>query len=251
MRIAIVLLSIVWKIYFGIFFLISIVLFYPIILPFLFSEKGKKRSFRLFVIWSWTVRLFGFYSVRKIKNFKPPNGPYIIVANHTSFLDIFLLPSILPFNPFLFLGKSEILMYPLLKTYFKRLNIPVYRGSGIRAARSLIKASKALKEGWSLAIFPEGGIPEYGHPKMIPFKNGAFQLAKSANVPIVPVTFLNNYRLLSEPKKILRPARPGRSDVFIHQYISIEEVQALSKKELNAKCFSIVNGPIVSSRKEM
>ena len=250
MRIAIVLLSIVWKIYFGLCFLISTLLFYPIILPFLFSEKGKKRSFRLFVAWSWVVRIFGFYSVRKVKNFDIPKGPYIIVANHTSFLDIFLLPSIMPINPFLFLGKSEILRYPLIKTYFKRLNIPVYRGSGIRAARSLIKASKALKQGWSLAIFPEGGIPDNYHPKMIPFKDGAFQLAKSANVPIVPVTFLNNYRLLSDPEKIFSSARPGRSEVFIHQYVSVEEVQSLSKRELNEKCFSIVNGPIVSSEKE-
>ena len=235
-----------WKTYFGICFLISLFIFYPIIFPFLFSEKGKKKAFKLFVAWSWCVRIFGFYPVKKMVNNPLPEGPYIIVANHASYLDIFLLPSILPTHPFLFLGKSEILKYPLIKTYFKRLNIPVYRGKRVRAAKSLIIASKALKKDWSLVIFAEGEIPKgITHPKMVPFMDGAFQLAKNAKVPIVPVTFLNNYKRFSDPEEMDGPAGPGICKVYIHPFISVEEIASLDKEKLNQKCFDVVNGPIL------
>jgi 1-acyl-sn-glycerol-3-phosphate acyltransferase len=154
------------------------------------------------------------------------------------------MPSILPKERFLFLGKSEILKYPLIKTYFKRLNIPVFRKSPVKAAKSLIRAKQEVKKGWSLVIFPEGGIPDYHTPKMIEFKEGAFQLAKSCKVPIVPVTFTNNHLLFSDPSNTFGPARPGTSHVYVHPFISIDEVKSLSQMELSDKCFEIVNGPI-------
>ena len=245
MRIVFTLLSLLWKLYFGILFLISLLFFYPIIFPFLFSERGKKISFKLFVVWSWAVRCFGFYFVKREVNNHLPEGPYIIVANHSSYLDIFLMPSILSSQPFLFLGKSEILKYPLIKTYFKRLNIPVYRGSSIKSARSLIRAAKEVRRGWSLVIFPEGGIPETEHPKLSPFKDGAFQLAKNVNVPIVPITFMNNYKLFSDPEHLFGPAGPGICKVHIHPTITVEEILTLSQEELNKKCFDTINAPIL------
>ena len=238
------LFSLIWKLYFGSCFAISALLFYPIIFPFLFSEYGKKTSFKLFVAWSWTVRIFGFYSVKRLTNAELPEGPFVIAANHTSYLDIFLLPSILPSNRFLFLGKSEILRYPLLKTYFKQLNIPVYRDNAMKSARSFIRARKEVKKGWSLVIFPEGGIPEVDHPTMIPFKDGAFQLAKSSKIPIVPLTYVNNYELMGELESFLSIARPGISYIHIHPFISKEKVVSMNKDELNELCFDIISAPL-------
>lgn len=207
-------------------------------------------SFRLFVAWSWSVRVFGFYRVQKMENHKIPEGPYIIIANHSSYLDIFLMPSIVSNQPFLFLGKSEILSYPLIKTYFKRLNIPVHRNNAIKAARSLVAASKEVRKGWSLVIFPEGGIPDDNNPKMIPFKDGAFQLAKSINVPIVPITYVNNFKLFSDPTNLFESARPGVSKVYIHESISKEEVESLTQFQLKEKCFNIINAPILAEHPE-
>ena len=240
----------IWKLYFGLMFILSTLLFYPIIVPFLWSEQGKKKSFKLFVAWSWTVRLFAFIRVKKVKNASIPQAPYIIVANHSSYLDIFLLPSIIPNHPFLYLGKSEILKYPLIKTYFKRLNIPVYRNNAIKAAKSLVYASKEVKKGWSLVIFPEGGIPDNNHPKMIPFKDGAFQLAKNAKVPIVPMTYTNNSVLLSEPFNLFRSARPGVCKVHIHETIEKETIASLTVEELKKRCFETINSPILQDHPE-
>lgn len=218
---------------------------YPFIAPLLNSIKNKKRAFKLFVIWSWIFRVFGFYFVRKRKESELPKGPFLIVANHASYLDIFLMYSILPKQPFLFLGKSEILSYPLIKTFFKKLNIPVYRNNKRKAAESVISALKEIKNGWGIMIFPEGGIPDINSPKMVPFKKGAFILAKQGNIPIVPITFTNNFFLFSDPTKILGPAMPGISQVYIHEYIDLDVIQRLSLEELSDYCFEIINGPIL------
>lgn len=234
-------LSLLWKLYIAVIFILSAILFYPIILPFLFSEQGKHRAFKLFILWSWTVRVCCFYHVKKVGNAELPEGPFIIIANHASYLDIFLLPSIISKQRFLFLGKAELLQYPLIKTYFKRLHIPVYRNSPIKSAKSLVHAAKAIKAGWSLVIFPEGGIPDVQAPNLVPFKEGAFQLAKSRKVPIVPITFANNFKLFSDPTVIFGPAKPGISRVYIHPYLSKERINEMSQEAIKKHCFEIID----------
>jgi 1-acyl-sn-glycerol-3-phosphate acyltransferase len=93
-------------------------------------------------------------------------------------------------------------------------------------------------------IFPEGGIPDEDNPKMIPFKRGAFILAKQAQLPIVPMTFLNNYKLFSDPGKLLGPARPGVSRVIIHPFVSVNDLNEMTHDELKDHCFEIVNSPL-------
>jgi 1-acyl-sn-glycerol-3-phosphate acyltransferase len=221
------------------------VAFYPFFLIVLFNPKWKKLSFRLFIVWSYLMRIFCFYPVRAMKKSPLPEGPYIIIANHTSYLDIFLMYSILPKHPFVFLGKSEILTYPIIKTYFKDLNIPVYRGDRSKAGKSYLQAAKAVNDGWSLAIFPEGGIPDHQCPKMIPLKDGAFKLAKELQIPLVPITFTNNFKLFSDPTEILGPAGPGFARIYFHEAISVATINQLETKELNKMCFDIINAPIL------
>jgi len=238
-------LGLLWKLYIAVIFAVTALLLYPVIRPQLGSDKGRKRAFKVFVFWSWWFRIMCFYGVKKVTKNPLPNAPYIILANHASYLDIFLMYSVLPENQFLFLGKSELLNYPLIKAYFKRMNIPVFRGSRVKAARSIIRASKEVQNGWSIMIFPEGGIPDGQAPEMIRFKDGAFRLAKSLQLPIVPVTFTNNYKLFSDPTEILGPARPGISRVYIHEAIKPEQIEAMEIPELRKMCFEIINGPIL------
>ena len=236
--------GLIWKLYLFVVLATTTLFMHPIIWLFLFSEKGRKKAFKLFVIWSWTFRLLGFYQVKKLQEKALPKGPFILVGNHISYLDIFLLYSIFPSHPFLFLGKSEILSYPFFRTYFKALNIPVYRNDKIKSGRSIVQTYRKIEKGWSIVIFPEGGIPSENNPHMIPFKEGAFQIAKRAGLPIVPITFINNHKLFSDPTNLLGPASPGVSKVHIHSYITKEEVSGLSINALKNKCFDIINAPL-------
>ncbi len=230
-----------WKLYVGVIFSFFALLTYPLIKILLQSEKGKKLSFKVFVFWSWMVRILCLYFIRTKNKIKLPEGQYIIIANHTSYLDIFLLYSVLPHNPFVFLGKSEILNYPILRSYFLNLNIPVHRNDRIKAARSIITSRKRLEEGWSLVIFPEGGIPDEGLPRVQSFKDGAFQLAKKAGLPILPITFLDNFHLLSDPTIILGRAHPGVARIVFHDLIPSEDVKSKSVEELNHQTHKIIN----------
>ena len=197
------------------------------------------------------MRIFCLYPVKKIRYEAQPNGPYIIIANHASYLDIFFMYSILPKHPFMFLGKSEILSYPIVSTYFKSMNVPVYRNDKSRAGRAYVGAIQAFKQGYSLSIFPEGTFPEENLPKMLPFKGGAFKLAKELNAPILPLTFMNNYALFSDPMNWLGPARPGLAVVHIHKLVPVSVVNSMTAEELKAHCFNIISKPLEEKHPEL
>ena len=74
---------------------------------------------------------------------------------------------------FAFLGKSELLKWPVINLFFKRgVDIPVYRNSKTKASECLIIAEKEIKKGRSVVIFPEGGW-DNAEKGMRKFKNGA------------------------------------------------------------------------------
>lgn len=240
----------IYKIYLGILFSVTALLFYPFLAFTTTREKYHKAAFKGFAVWSVIFRIFAIWPFKINYSEKQlPKGPFIIVANHASYADIFTIPSLFMNHPHLFLGKSEILSYPLIRTYFKNYNIPVFRENKLKAAKSLVLARKKLQNGWSLVIFPEGGIPDHIRPKMLPFKDGAFSLAKQTNTPILPVTFVNNYQLFTDPTDFMGSCRPGFSKVVIHPLIDVETVKEKSVKELKEQSFSLINGELDVSGK--
>lgn len=222
-----------WKLYIGLIFVLTLLFFYPALYIVLQREDTKHYSFTINRAWSRTVRFFCFYAIEINGVEEFIEEPVIIVANHTSYLDIFLLYSTLPRNKFIFMGKSELLDYPLVKTFFKHLNIPVDRSSSMQSAKAFIRAKNEMEKGWSIVIFPEGGILD-PTKKIYPFKDGAFQLAKSAKAAILPITFQNNYRLFSDPSNFTYPAMPGLVRVHIHPLITTQEVEKYNTQEIKS-----------------
>ncbi|NDB34792.1 MAG: 1-acyl-sn-glycerol-3-phosphate acyltransferase [Flavobacteriia bacterium] len=244
MRYVLGVLSLIWKIYIAVVFFFWAILLFPFFLLAISFKRLKRHSFKIFIFWSYAFRMCCFYPIRKILHAPIPEGPYIIVANHTSYLDIFFMYSILPKHAFMFLGKSEILSYPIVSTYFKHMNVPVDRSNKSKSTRAFLGALKAYRAGYSLAIFPEATFPTENLPNMLPFKAGAFRLAKELEAPLLPLTFMNNYKLFSDPTVWLGPARPGLAVVHIHPLITREEVKALTEDALLEKCFATIASPL-------
>ena len=73
------------------------------------------------------------------------------------------------------------------------------------------------------------------------FKDGAFKLAKSGKVGVLPLTFKNNYHLFSDPEELLGFAHPGLAEIIIHPFIFKETVVLLTEQELNKKTFEAIN----------
>ncbi|HOU13268.1 MAG TPA: lysophospholipid acyltransferase family protein [Anaerolineae bacterium] len=112
-----------------------------------------------------------------------PAGPKLIVANHPSFTDPFVL-SLLSSRPMAILITSIAFLVPILGLYLKRSrHIPVVEGAGRLA---FDEALQRLKAGDTVALFIEGqnSPPEGGFCAP---RTGAVRLALSAGVPIIPV----------------------------------------------------------------
>ncbi len=118
---------------------------------------------------------------------KPPGidtEAYVVVANHESQADPFLL-SFLPWD-MRWVAKESLFKQPL-SGWAMHLggDIPLRRGEGESVRACLEECELALRSGISVMMFPEGTRSEGG--ELLPFKDGAFDLAIRAGVPILPI----------------------------------------------------------------
>jgi 1-acyl-sn-glycerol-3-phosphate acyltransferase len=209
------------RIWCGWFFLSGFLFFlplYPIFLIFLSREEWFKYAFWLKKFWAHCI-LFStgiFYRIRYEE--KPDcKNPAVICPNHASYLDIVMANISMPCH-FHFVGKAELLNVPLFNIFFKRMNIAVNRSSITSAHKAYQRGLMDLDKGIGIAIFPEATIPECS-PGLGPFKNGAFKLAIEAQVPVIPVSFLDNWKLFPDRQKERFLVRPGISRVIVHKAI--------------------------------
>jgi 1-acyl-sn-glycerol-3-phosphate acyltransferase len=113
-----------------------------------------------------------------------PRRPYVVVANHESFVDILLIAH-LPFE-MKWLSKVEFFRIPFVG-WLMRLagDVPLVRGERSSAESALAACRERLDQRVSVMIFPEGTRSKDG--ALQPFKDGAFRLAIEAGVPVLPV----------------------------------------------------------------
>lgn len=109
---------------------------------------------------------------------------YVVVANHESQADPFLL-SFLPWD-MRWVAKEDLFKQPL-SGWAMRLggDIPLRRGEGESVRACLLECERAIRAGISVMMFPEGTRSPTGD--LLPFKDGAFDLAIRAGVPILPI----------------------------------------------------------------
>jgi 1-acyl-sn-glycerol-3-phosphate acyltransferase len=182
--------------------------FIPFYLIFLNSPKLLKAAFTLVRIHSFLILTFSGIIVRKkyrIKKEDLPN-PCIYVANHSSYLDIISSYMVIP-NFFVFMGKAELNKIPIFNLFFKHMNVSVNRKSKMDSHKAFTKVGEKLDEGKSVYIFPEGTIANEG--KLKSFKNGAFKLAIDKQIPIVPIVYKENWKLLQNGGFFKSLGRPG------------------------------------------
>lgn len=161
--------------------------------------------------------------------------PCIVVANHTSYLDIVLSPLYIDHTA-VYMAKAELLKIPLFKYFFVYLDIPVNRKSMTEAHKAFIDAGKKLDEGLSVMIYPEGTISTEG--KLMPFKNGAFKLAIEKQVPIVPSVNLNNWWFLQNGGFFKSYGRPGIPRIVVGEPIETKGMTDKNVNELKEKVFN-------------
>jgi 1-acyl-sn-glycerol-3-phosphate acyltransferase len=118
--------------------------------------------------------------VIQIRGPRPPAGA-VIVANHVSYVDTLVLPSLLPSTC---IAKTEVASWPLIGPMTQRLGILfVDRASVSSGALVLRQAIRALQAGVAVIAFPEGTTSP--GTTLLPFKRGIFGVARRLGVPVV------------------------------------------------------------------
>ncbi|MGM5469210.1 lysophospholipid acyltransferase family protein [Flavobacteriaceae bacterium LMO-SS05] len=160
---------------------------------------------------------------------------FMFIANHTSMADIMLMLVSVK-NPFVFVGKKELVNIPLFGFFYKRTCILVDRNSERSRKAVFLRAQRRLQSGLSICIFPEGGVPDY-QIVLDEFKDGAFRLAINHQIPIVPITFADNKKRFSY---IFFSGGPGKMRVKIHEFLSTTGLTTKDTKTLNLKAREVI-----------
>ncbi len=209
----------------------------PVLLISILKEEWYPMFFKLAQVWAGFILIgMGFRWSIEREQIPEKRKSYMFVANHTSMADIMLMLVSLK-NPFVFVGKAELAKIPLFGFFYKRTCILVDRSSEKSRKAVFLRAQKRLKQGVSICIFPEGGVPDDESVILDEFKDGAFRLAINHNIPIVPLTFADNKKRFSYT---FFSGSPGRMRVKIHRFIPTEHMTTLDTKALNARTRAII-----------
>jgi len=133
----------------------------------------------------------------------PRQGPVLLVANHSSFLDPPLVGGVTP-RPMSFMAKAELFRVPLLGALIRRLNARPVRREGADAG-ALRTALRILQDGGVLLMFPEGTRGPEG--TLRDPKPGAAMLAVMSGAPVVPVFVEGSGRAWPRGRRLPRPAK--------------------------------------------
>jgi 1-acyl-sn-glycerol-3-phosphate acyltransferase len=143
-----------------------------------------------------------------------PSGPCVLVANHSSFLDAYVLIAAIP-RHFHYVAKRELLDNRWLAQPLTRMGtLFVERFDVQRGADEARKVAEAARAGQSLGFFPEGTFARM--PGLLSFRMGAFVAAAQAGAPVIPV-------ILRGTRSMLRAGswfpRRGRLEVIVESPI--------------------------------
>lgn len=201
--------------------LLIFALLFLILLPFfllaMFVKPLEKMASTLNWIWARGFFFMMFFNRTQISYEQPLDRKqsYIFCANHFSYLDIPTMGLIR--HNFKFIGKSSLRKVPVWGYMYSKLHILVNRESLKDRYASWAQAREALKAGFSIVFFAEGGILSQNPPEMARFKEGSFKLAIEEQIPIVPVTIHRNHIILPDEKPLV--IRTGKVSLKVHSPI--------------------------------
>ncbi len=206
-----------------------------LLVPFL----GPRRAGRLTAVpWSRLGLILSGVQVRLhgLEHLDPKQS-YVIVANHLSQYDIWVLYGHLD-KDFRWVMKQELRKVPVIGPCCALLGHIFIDRSDSRAAIASLETAKArLVGGTSILFFPEGTRSRDG--ELRPFKKGAFRMAQDLGLPLLPVTLTGTREIL--PPDSLR-MHPGGAALTVHPPVAIDGADEAALEAALARCRSAIAG---------
>lgn len=237
----------IWRIWFYVLILISIILMVPFLLVLTAKEAYYATFWKMIRIWA-KILVYGMGFRLKVNadELLDRNKSYMFCPNHASLMDPFVL-IVLSKNPIVFVGKQELVKIPIFGFFYKRVVIMVDRSNPKSRKRVYEIAKKRLKNGISMAIFPEGLVPTE-NVVLAPFKNGAFSLAIEFKIPIVPQVYYDGKRLFSWD---FFKGGPGVFRIHQHKFIPTTDLEVVDLPKLKEQTFDIIYNDLINDEKYM
>lgn len=203
-----------------------------------FDERSKAvrlRAIRFSRIWPrLSLRPFELLGIWKVRFTGEEAGrakePCVYVANHSSHLDIVL--ALAANINFMFVSKRSVFFVPGYGWGLAaRGDVGLERGDAGSARAMLRVCKEKLAAGGSILIFPEGTRSSDG--RLIPFKDGAFVLAKMAKVPVVPIAIHGTSK--ASPARRFWLGAPATLHFEVLEAIPANEIASMSASEISAR----------------
>jgi 1-acyl-sn-glycerol-3-phosphate acyltransferase len=149
--------------------------------PYYNKEMGK-------LVGGFAMKILGIELVTEGLESIEKNSPCVYILNHQSMLDGLSFASIFPSHTVI-IAKTGVGWIPFFGLLYRAGgNILINRRDRSHSLKGLNKAAGRMRtRGYSILIFPEGTRNTSAYGSLLPFKKGAFHLARTANVPLVPI----------------------------------------------------------------
>ena len=167
----------------------------------------------------------------------PEGEPYLLISNHRSIFDPLVGLIYLKKYDIAFVSKQENLKIPFVGRYIAAVGcLPLDRENPKNAIRSVKKAAENIRSGYAnYGIYPEGWENK-SHDPLLPFRSGAFKIAKDAGCRIVLSTIRNSDHIFRRAFTF----RPIHIHVDILESIPVETVKAEKTGELSDRAYRVL-----------
>ncbi len=236
-------LRVLWRVWFYVVGGSIIIILIPILMILTSHEKYYPAFFKLARWWAKVILFAMGFKVKVTGSQLIERGKsYMFAANHTSMIDVFVMLAVVK-NPFVFVGKQELVKLPIFGFFYKRTCILVDRANPTSRRDVYLSAQRKLKRGFSVCIFPEGLVPSDESVVLSEFKNGVFSLAIEHQIPIVPMIFYDCKKRFSYT---ITSGSPGILRVKILDIIETKDLTLQDKDILRNQTFSIMEQELMN-----
>lgn len=220
-----------WRLWFLILAAIATLFFGFFVYLLTFNPKHYKCCYIFIRLWCFTLFYgmgFRYQLIKETQKKIEKDQQYIFISNHTSIMDVMLPCILMPHHPLVFVGKKELVKIPIFGQIYKRICVMVDRSSVKSRSEVYRRCAERMREGRSIVLFPEGGVPDDTSILLGDFKDGAFTLASKHQFPIAVFTFVDLKEMFPFNNKI---GYPGKVKVFFNDILEPNENVSVLKKK--------------------
>jgi 1-acyl-sn-glycerol-3-phosphate acyltransferase len=234
--------------FFWVYLALSLMVFWFAVVPvwLLLSPFDRRRRFSHWYAWTWAnhyVALSPFWRIEVEHGERiAADGTYVLVANHQSIGDIFVLYQLR--RHFKWVAKRSVFLVPFLGWMMWMADyVPIRRGDQRSRDRMLQACLAHLRRGSSILMFPEGTRSRDG--ALHEFRRGAFSVAIAAGVPVLPIVIDGTLHALPQGSwvfqqegrlsirvRVLEPVAPERfagDALALQAYVQAQMAGALAE----------------------